>query len=76
MMLGKLLQGAHHSFILNHGDHLRSPADIFCRLLTTKAFGERVNKAIARARDCLSAARSRMKDSADVKRKDMDTGGH
>ena len=61
-------------FFLNHGDHPRSPvsADIVCRLPAARAFGERVNEAIARARNCLSAARARMKDSADVKRRDLE----
>ena len=48
---------------LNYGDHLRSPgsADIVCRMPAARAFGKRVNEAIARVRNCLSAARTKLK---------------
>ena len=61
-------------FFLNHGEHPRTPvsADIVCRLPAAKAFEGRVNAAIAKARDCLTAARTRMKTSDDTKRRDLE----
>lgn len=60
-------------FFLNHGDHPRSPvsSDVYCNLPGAKSFEERVNEAIARARNCMAAAAERMKKNADEKRREL-----
>lgn len=52
---------------LNHGEHLHLPvsAEVYCNLLAANSFGERVNEAIARARNFMMAAAERMKENAD-----------
>ena len=60
-------------FFLNFGAHPRSPVstDVYCSLPGAKAFEERVNDAIARARNCMQSAAERMKKNADEKRREV-----
>lgn len=59
-------------FFLNCGAHPRSPVstDVYCSLPRAKAFEERRNDAIARARNCMQSAAERMKGIADEKRRE------
>jgi hypothetical protein len=61
-------------FFLNVGENPQSPvsADIYCKLPAAKSFEERVNEAVARARNCFSAAQARMKENADLKRRALE----
>lgn len=64
----------HTPFYLNHGRHPRAPAAVAMDTAVPAAneFVENLNKAIARARDCLAAAQARMKRQADTHRRDME----
>ena len=60
-------------FFLNFGAHPRSPVstEVYCSLPGAKAFEERVNDAIARARNCMQSAAERMKRNADEKQREV-----
>ena len=58
---------------LNHGSHPLNPvsSEVYCVLPGARSFEERVNEAIARARNCRQAAAERMNRNADAKRREI-----
>ena len=61
-------------FELNYGRHPRAPStvDTASKVPEAQEFVEKVNDAIARARNCLASAQTRMKSLADQKRRELE----